>query len=123
MACAESRRRKHSRVEVKRKNDQEFFLFFFFFCVVFFNPFFGRAGPPGDYAYDPYIYNLSSCQSVSTLILNDTIANDQPFVISTIAEADGIFIAGGDQSQYYNIWGNFQNGSITKAINQRAKQG
>ncbi len=72
-----------------------------------------RASPPGDDAYDPYVYNLSACQSVATLIINDTVASSQSFVLQTILAAEAIFIAGGDQYQYYTIW----QGAIAKAIN------
>lgn len=76
-----------------------------------------RTDPPGDDAYDPYIYGLSKCHSVSTLIVNETIANEQDFVIETILKADGLFFAGGDQYQYYKIWGATGKGKITNAIN------
>jgi cyanophycinase len=55
------------------------------------------------------------------LIINDTVANEQDFVLDTISAADGIFIAGGDQNQYYTIWGTASSGKITKALNKRAQ--
>jgi len=76
-----------------------------------------RTGPPGDDAYNSYIYGLAKCQSVSTLIINDTVANEESFVINTILNAEGLYFAGGDQSTYYNIWGTQTKGKITEAIN------
>jgi cyanophycinase len=79
-----------------------------------------RAGPPGDDAYDPYIRNVSACQSAATLIITDAAANDEPFVLATILAAEGIFIAGGDQFQYYSVWQT--QGGIAAAVNKVASR-
>ena len=55
-----------------------------------------RTGPPGDDAYNPYIYGLGKCHSVATLIINDTIANQQAFVIDQINRAEALYFAGGN---------------------------
>ena len=59
----------------------------------------------GTDAYNPYIQQLCPAEnSVATLIIpNRTAAND-PFVISTIQNAEALWIAGGDQSNYINFW-------------------
>ena len=59
----------------------------------------------GTDAYNPYIQQLCPNEnSVSTLIIpNRTAAND-PFVASTIQNAEALWIAGGDQSNYINFW-------------------
>jgi cyanophycinase len=59
----------------------------------------------GTDAYNPYIQQLCPNEnSVATLIIaNATGAND-PFVASTIRNAEAIWIAGGDQSNYINDW-------------------
>jgi cyanophycinase len=59
----------------------------------------------GTDAYNPYIQQLCPNEnSVATLIIpNRTAAND-PFVASTIQNAEALFIAGGDQSDYINFW-------------------
>jgi cyanophycinase-like exopeptidase len=59
----------------------------------------------GTDAYNPYIQQLCPNEnSVATLIIpNRTAAND-PFVISTIQNAEALWIAGGDQSNYINFW-------------------
>ena len=82
-----------------------------------------RAGPAGDDAYDEYIFDLAACQSVSTLIMNETVAAQQSLVLQTISQAEGLFFAGGDQSQYYNIWGRLGQGAINKAIAGVAQRG
>src|SRR6478672_6626822 len=59
----------------------------------------------GTDAYNPYIQQLCPGEnSVATLIIpNRTMASD-PFVISTIQNAEALWIAGGDQSNYINYW-------------------
>lgn len=58
----------------------------------------------GDDDYNPYIQPLCKLNSVATLILPDREAANDPFVASTIAHADAIFIAGGDQANYIRYW-------------------
>lgn len=59
----------------------------------------------GTDAYDPYIQQLCPNQnSVATLIIPTTTAANDPFVVSTIQQAEAIWIAGGDQSNYINFW-------------------
>ena len=59
----------------------------------------------GTNAYNPYIQQLCPNEnSVATLIIpNRTAAND-PFVVSTMQNAEALWIAGGDQSNYINFW-------------------
>jgi cyanophycinase len=59
----------------------------------------------GTDAYNPYIRSLCpGSNSVATLIIpNRTMASD-PFVVSTILDAEALWIAGGDQSNYINFW-------------------
>src|SRR5690242_15757026 len=59
----------------------------------------------GTDAYNPYIQQLCPNEnSVATLIIpNRTAAND-PFVTATIQNAEALWIAGGDQSNYINFW-------------------
>ena len=59
----------------------------------------------GTDAYNPYIQQLCPSEnSVSTLIIpNRTAASDQ-FVITAIQNAEALWIAGGDQSNYINFW-------------------
>ena len=58
----------------------------------------------GTDAYNPYIYNLCSCDSVATIVFKNRNAVSDPFVIETIRNAEALFIAGGDQSDYVKLW-------------------
>jgi cyanophycinase len=59
----------------------------------------------GTDAYNPYIQQLCPAEnSVATLIIPNRTAASDPFVISTIQNAEALWIAGGDQSNYINYW-------------------
>lgn len=59
----------------------------------------------GTDAYNPYIQQLCPAEnSVATLIIPNRTAASDPFVISTIQNAEALWIAGGDQSNYINFW-------------------
>src|SRR5690349_17270989 len=59
----------------------------------------------GTDAYNPYIQQLCPDEnSVATLIIPNLAAASDPFVISTIQNAEALWIAGGDQSNYINFW-------------------
>jgi cyanophycinase-like exopeptidase len=59
----------------------------------------------GTDAYNPYIQQLCPNEnSVATLIIPNLAAASNPFVISTIQDAEALWIAGGDQSNYINFW-------------------
>lgn len=59
----------------------------------------------GTDAYNPYIQQLCPNEnSVATLIIPNADAANDPFVVSTIQQAEAIWIAGGDQSNYINYW-------------------
>jgi cyanophycinase len=59
----------------------------------------------GTDAYNPYIQQLCPIEnSVATLIIANRTAASDPFVISTIQNAEALWIAGGDQSNYINFW-------------------
>src|SRR5689334_15904000 len=59
----------------------------------------------GTDAYNPYIQQLCPNEnSVATLIIPNLAAASDPFVVSTIASAEALWIAGGDQSNYINFW-------------------
>jgi cyanophycinase len=73
----------------------------------------GAAAGGGDFvvlrasgtdAYNPYIYELCRCDSVETIIFNNRQAAFNPFVISRIRNAEALWIAGGDQSNYVTYW-------------------
>src|SRR5215475_788528 len=59
----------------------------------------------GTDAYNPYIQQLCPAEnSVATLIIPNVAAANDPFVIATIQNAEALWIAGGDQSNYINFW-------------------
>ena len=61
----------------------------------------------GNGAYDSYIKQLvPSLNSVSTLIVPDSTAANDPLVAEKIRNAEAIFFAGGDQADYINYWSN-----------------
>jgi cyanophycinase-like exopeptidase len=73
----------------------------------------GEAGGGGDFVvlrasgtdeYNEYIHALCDCDSVQTIVFKNREAADDPFVIETIRNAEALFIAGGDQSNYVRFW-------------------
>src|SRR5882762_10639687 len=59
----------------------------------------------GTDAYNPYIQQLCPGEnSVATLIIPNRAAASDPFVVSTIQNAEALFIAGGNQADYINFW-------------------
>jgi cyanophycinase len=71
--------------------------------------------------YNPYIMKLCpGINSVSTLKILDRAAAREPFVAQTISQAEALFIAGGDQSQYVRYW---QNTPVNTAIDALAAKG
>jgi cyanophycinase len=74
----------------------------------------------GDEAYNPYVMRLGPVDSVQTLKLTKRVATADPFVLSSIERADGIFLAGGDQSDYVRIW---KDSPVQEAINHAVARG
>src|SRR5262245_19999673 len=60
----------------------------------------------GTDAYNPYIYGLCNCDSVATIVFKNRNGSFNPFVLETIRNAEALFIAGGDQSDYVQLWKN-----------------
>ena len=59
----------------------------------------------GTDAYNPYIQQLCPNEnSVATLIIPNRAAASDPFVASTMENAEALFIAGGNQADYINFW-------------------
>jgi cyanophycinase len=55
--------------------------------------------------------------SVETLVISSRAMAEDPFVLKVIGRANAIFIAGGDQSDYYNYWQSTSlNSLIQKAV-------
>lgn len=54
--------------------------------------------------YNQYVFDLGDFDSVETLVLLNRAASFDPFVLQTIRNAEALFIAGGDQSNYVEQW-------------------
>ena len=80
-----------------------------------------------DKNYFSYIRNAcvdagKPANSVAILIVPDAAAANDPFVTTTIANAEAIWIAGGDQSNYINYWSGGTT-SVQGALKQRIENG
>ena len=73
----------------------------------------GAASGGGDFvvirfggtdAYNPYILSLCNCDSVETIVFKNKNASTNPVVINKIRNAEALFISGGDQSIYVDMW-------------------
>ena len=73
----------------------------------------GAAAGGGDFvvirfggtdAYNQYIYDLCACDSVETIVFKNRNAAFNQTVIDHIQNAEALFIAGGDQSDYVKTW-------------------
>ncbi len=73
----------------------------------------GEYGGGGDFVvlrasgkddYNEYIFALCHCDSVTTFVFDGGAAMTDPWVVETIRNAEAIFIAGGDQSNYIRYW-------------------
>ena len=74
----------------------------------------------GDDAYNPYVAGLCKVNSVATLVIPSREAAEKPRVAEIIAQAEAIFIAGGDQARYVNFW---QATTVQDAINAHVAAG
>jgi cyanophycinase len=68
----------------------------------------------GGNGYNDYILSLCNCDSVETIVFKNKNASTNPVVIQKIRNAEALFIAGGDQSIYIDLW---KNTPIEDAIN------
>jgi cyanophycinase len=74
-------------------------------------------GATPDEGYDAWIRTLAPVRSFQTLQLTDPVAAEDPFIRRSIEQADGLFIAGGDQSDYVRVWtGTPIQGAVNEAI-------
>lgn len=63
---------------------------------------------------------LGKVDSVETFIFESSAPSRDPFVIEKIDQADAIFLAGGDQSEYVNYW---KNTPVQDALNRAIQRG
>jgi len=62
-----------------------------------------RASEADDY-HDYFLKKIGGIASIETLVFSDRASALDPRVLAIIKNADGIFIAGGDQSNYVKFW-------------------
>jgi cyanophycinase len=75
----------------------------------------------GTDAYNKYIQRLCpAINSASTLIITSKRGASDPFVRKTMMNAEALFIAGGDQSDYVKFW---QTTPVNHAIDHLARNG
>ena len=60
----------------------------------------------GSDGYNTYILGLCGCDSVETIVFKNRQAAYDEFVLDRIRNAEALFIAGGDQSEYVTFWKN-----------------
>lgn len=58
----------------------------------------------GSDAYHPFAAELDPLDSAETIVFRSATAAHDPFVLERIRQADAIFLAGGDQWNYYRYW-------------------
>jgi cyanophycinase len=72
----------------------------------------------GGAGYNDYLFKLFPVNSVETLLINSREDAMLPETANTLAHAEAIFIAGGDQWNYVNFWSNTP---VQLALNQAIK--
>jgi cyanophycinase len=75
----------------------------------------------GSDGYNPYIYTtIGGVNSVRTLLITSRAQADHATTLSLVQNAEAIFIAGGDQSDYLNYWKDTKlETAINEAVNIR----
>jgi len=58
----------------------------------------------GTDAYNDYLFNLMAADSVNTMIIDSSSDANSEYVEWAIESAEFVFISGGDQSDYLNLW-------------------
>ena len=58
----------------------------------------------GNSDYDPFIYELGSVAAVQTLVVPTREAANDPALADYIERAAAVWIAGGEQGDYYKLW-------------------
>lgn len=69
--------------------------------------------------YNPYLYAMDGVDSVETLVVKTRSGADDPTVNAIVRNADVLFIAGGDQWNYINLWKGSQLDSTLQGLSAR----
>jgi len=71
--------------------------------------------------YNDYLLNdIGGADSVETLLVDTVALADDPYVTCRIAEAEGVFMAGGDQAQYMTLW---KDHGVAEALMEASSRG
>lgn len=55
--------------------------------------------------YNDYLFaDIGGVDSVETLLVDTEALADDPYVVCRVAQAEAVFLAGGDQAQYMTLW-------------------
>ncbi len=73
----------------------------------------------GTNGYNAFLMNLGA-NSVTSIVISTTAGANSDYVKNTIAKAEVVFIAGGDQSTYVNLW---TGTGLQTAVNARVAAG
>lgn len=71
-------------------------------------------------AQDEFFNDIGGITAAQTLVFEDRRAASDPVVLEIVRKADGLFIAGGDQSNYVRFW---KGTPLNDAINQHVREG
>lgn len=71
-------------------------------------------------AQDEFFKDIGGITAAQTLVFEDRGAASDPEVLEIVRNADGLFIAGGDQSNYVRYW---KGTPLNEAINQHVRAG
>lgn len=91
--------------------------------------FFGERAGAGDLVvlrasgsggYNQYLLDLTGADSVETLIVASRRRAEDPYVLGRVSQAEGVFVAGGDQADYVNFWGGTPLASAIDEVAARA---
>src|SRR5678815_3780593 len=73
----------------------------------------------GSNGYNKYLVRLGA-NSVTSIVISTVAGANSPVVTNAIAKAEVVFIAGGDQSTYVNLW---RGTALQSAVNARVAAG
>jgi cyanophycinase len=71
-------------------------------------------------AQDEFFKDIGGITAAQTLVFEDRKAASDPQVLEIVRQADGIFIAGGDQSNYVRYW---KGTPLNEALNRHVRDG
>lgn len=69
--------------------------------------------------YNPYLMAMTGVDSVESLVIKTRTGADDAWVNERVAKADVLFIAGGDQSTYVNLWKGTKLDTTLKTLRDR----